>query len=147
LPELELPELKTNNPLAPSLPAFKLLIEIRPLLDAVPSPLVKDKEPPVLTTLRPPVTIIAPPAPLVPEPTESSIIPPPPAVAAPVPILSAPLFPLLALPELNTNSPLDPRMPAFILEITTAPLLDAVPSPVAKLKLPPVFDELRPAFP
>jgi hypothetical protein len=45
--------LKIKKPLAPDDPAFIVEIETVPLVLAVPSPLAKDKLPPVLTVLRP----------------------------------------------------------------------------------------------
>jgi hypothetical protein len=54
LPLLALPELNTNIPLLPIAPALALLIEIIPLLVAVPSPLDKLIAPPVSVVLRPP---------------------------------------------------------------------------------------------
>ena len=57
----------------------------------------------------------------------------------------APLFPLLALPELNTSISLAPSKPALMLRMVTMPLLVAMPSPLAKLTAPPVSTVLRPA--
>jgi len=62
-----------------------------------------------------------------------------------VPSIIAPLFPLLALPELNTSIPLVPVFPAFMLRIETMPLLVAVPSPLDTLNAPPECTVLRPA--
>jgi len=66
-------------------------------------------------------------------------------VAAPLPIYIAPEFPELLVPELKTNMPLLPAEPALTLRTITMPLLDTVPSPLAKLKAPPVTVVLRPA--
>merc|ERR1719453_1103012 len=66
VPELVVPELKTNRPLTPFAPAFAVLIVIAPLVVAVPSP--------VLMSIWPPVT-------LVPLPDSRSSAPPWPAVA------------------------------------------------------------------
>ncbi len=55
-----------------------------------------------------------------------------------------PLFPLLEEPELNTSDPLLPATPAFMLRMVTVPLLEAVPSPLDKLRTPPDAAVLRP---
>ncbi len=55
-----------------------------------------------------------------------------------------PLFPLLDDPELNTNDPLLPLTPAFMLRMVTNPLLEAVPSPLDTLRTPPDAAVLRP---
>jgi len=70
-----------------------------------------------------------------------------PAVDAPEPSQIAPLLPLLALPELNTRIPLEPVDPEFMLRIVTMPLVVAVPSPLLRLKAPPVNTVLRPENP
>ena len=69
LPPLAEPELNTRRPLTPAAPAFALLIDIAPLLDAVPSPLSRLNAPPLCTVLRPESALKAPPDPLVPLPT------------------------------------------------------------------------------
>jgi len=145
LPLLDDPELKTNRPEAPFTPAFTLIKVTAPLVVAVPSPLAKLKLPPVFTVLRPEAPCNEPPVPLVPLPTEIKNVPPLPDVAAPLPNSMAPLFPLLELPELNNSTPLPPEEPALILRIVIVPLLDAVPSPLEKLRDPPVVVVLRPA--
>jgi len=57
-----------------------------------------------------------------------------------------PVFPLLLVPVLKKSAPLTPASPAFELRITTAPLLDAVPSPDEMRTAPPVSTVLRPAL-
>jgi len=143
-PEDALPELNTNIPLTPCVPAFMLRITTAPLVVAVPSPAAILMAPPVLTVLRPAVICTAPPAPLVPLPTDSSNIPLLPEVAVPDPNAIRPLLPELLLPELNVSMPLEPAEPALRLRITTTPLLVAVPSPLPTLNAPPVFTVLRP---
>jgi hypothetical protein len=59
-------------------------------------------------------------------------------------MLIKPLFPLLEEPELNTNDPLLPLTPAFMLRIVIVPLLEAVPSPLDTLNNPPDAVVLRP---
>jgi len=54
-------------------------------------------------------------------------------------------LPLLALPLLKTNIPLTPEAPELILRMLIIPLVVAVPSPLARVKEPPVFTVLRPA--
>jgi hypothetical protein len=56
----------------------------------------------------------------------------------------APLFPPTALPELNTRRPLAPAAPALLDRTKHAPLLVAVPSPVAMLTAPPLVTVLLP---
>ena len=51
VPELEVPELNVSAPLAPIVPAFAVRTTIRPLVVAVPSPVVIETEPPVTTVL------------------------------------------------------------------------------------------------
>jgi hypothetical protein len=144
LPLLLLPELNISMPLVPSSPAFIERMVIIPLLVAVPSPLPIPTAPPVFTVLRPANIWSEPPTLLVPLPTVNNIIPERPDVAAPVPTITAPVLPLLVLPELKTNIPLVPMSPAFMVLIVIMPLLVAVPSPLDKLKVPPVFTVLRP---
>jgi hypothetical protein len=143
-PLLALPDEKTSMPLTPNDPAFRLRMATNPLVVAVPSPLATDTAPPVFTVLRPALTWTDPPAPLVPLPTESMIWPARPEVAAPDPRTKAPLLPLLELPLENIRKPLVPAVPAFMLRSMMVPLDVAAPSPLAKLKAPPVFNKLRP---
>ena len=80
-----------------------------------------------------------PPAPLVPLPTDTTTSPPRPfAAAAPLPSSTLPLLPPLLDPELNISTPLLPASPPFTLRITTAPDVDAVPSPDDTVTAPPV---------
>jgi hypothetical protein len=85
LPLLEEPELKTNSPDTPCLPALKLRIITAPLVLAVPSPLPMLTAPPVFEVLRPEKTCTDPPAPEVPLPTVRTMAPARPAVEAPEP--------------------------------------------------------------
>jgi len=55
-------------------------------------------------------------------------------------------LPVFEVPELKYNAPLDPPTPLFVDRITTAPLVEAVPSPLTKLSRPPVCTVLRPAI-
>ena len=76
--------------------------------------------------------------PLVPLPTVTSILPARPAVAIPEPSSRCPLFPAEEDPEENTSRPEEPDAPALALRISTAPLVDAVPSPEDIKTAPPV---------
>ena len=49
-----------------------------------------------------------------------------------------PLVPLLVVPDIKASIPLTPFVPAFTVRTTNAPLVVAVPSPVATLIAPPV---------
>ena len=60
------------------------------------------------------------------------------AAAAPLPSSTLPLLPPLLDPELNNSTPLLPAWPPFTLRITTAPDVDAVPSPDDTVTAPPV---------
>jgi hypothetical protein len=64
--------------------------------------------------------------------------PPRPLVAAPEPILIAPEFPELDVPELKTSIPVDPKNPALAVLIVIGPLVVPVPSPLSRLRMPPV---------
>jgi hypothetical protein len=86
LPTLLVPELNTNRPLTPDVPAFAVRIVTDPLLVAVPAPVSRLIAPPVCTVLEPDSTPNRPPDPLFPLPTVSKIEPPRPVVAAPVPM-------------------------------------------------------------
>jgi hypothetical protein len=85
LPPLLEPVLKNNEPLTPSLPAFKLRMITFPLVVAVPSPDEMRTAPPVFAVLRPAFTKTPPPTPLSPLPTLTTMAPDRPAVAAPEP--------------------------------------------------------------
>ena len=145
LPLLEVPELITSRPLVPTPPAFAVRTVIEPLLVAGPSPLRKLIYPPVWTVLKPASTARPPPEPQVPPPTVISSEPPRPEVAAPLPMYKAPLLALIDVPELKTSRPLTPVLPEFAVRIVILPLLLAVPSPVSKLRKPPVCTVLTPA--
>ena len=144
--DTDVPVLKNNEPLNPTVPPFVDRITTAPLVVAVPSPLTRLNKPPVCTVLRPAITRTSPPALLVPLPTVIATAPPRPAVAAPVPSHTCPLLPLLELPELKINTPETPFVPALALRIVTEPLVVAVPSPDATLTAPPVCTVLRPLF-
>ena len=47
-------------------------------------------------------------------------------------------MPLLAVPEENTSRPLDPAMPLLPVRMVMEPLLVAVPSPLIRVRIPPV---------
>lgn len=136
-PLLLLPVENVRRPLVPPEPAFVLIIDIMPLLVAVPSPLVKLRAPPVFTVLMPADACNDPPTLLVPLPTVSIKNPPRPLVDAPDPIEIEPLFPLLDDPVENISIPLLPEWPALMLCIVTAPLVVAVPSPLDNANDPP----------
>ena len=57
---------------------------------------------------------------------------------SPDPTITVPLAPKLALPVLNTRTPLSPDTPAFDVEINTLPLVDKVPNPEDTVTFPPV---------
>jgi hypothetical protein len=95
--------------------------------------------------LRPEEPLYDPPAPLVPLPTTIVMYPEVPEVEAPEPTATLPLLPELDDPELKYNEPLTPFVPEFKLRMATTPLLEAVPSPLAKLRSPPEWTVLRPA--
>merc|ERR1711995_93224 len=67
-----------------------------------------------------------------------------PPVAVPVPIEIAPDEPELAVPELNTSTPLTPLWPALDDTIVTAPLVLAMPWPLTTPTAPPVATVLSP---
>jgi hypothetical protein len=69
-----------------------------------------------------------------------------PPVAVPEPIMMLPLFPRLLDPVLKYSDPVAPLAPEFRLRMTTAPLVEAVPSPDEMRTAPPVTAVLRPAF-
>jgi hypothetical protein len=147
LPLLEDPELKIKAPDTPVAPAFALRNVTVPLVVTVPSPEPRLSAPPASAVLRPDITRTSPPTPLVPLPTVMVTAPPRPAVAAPEPTQIWPLLPLLVDPELNTRAPLVPLVPAFMLRIVTMPLEYTEPSPLDKLRAPPVVTVLSPAKP
>jgi hypothetical protein len=86
-----------------------------------------------------------PPAPVFPVPTPTLIKPPFPFSADPVPTYKAPEFPELVVPELNTNIPLAPLAPLFMVMIFKLPLLVVLPSPLSMVNAPPVAASLLPA--
>jgi hypothetical protein len=145
VPELAVPELNTNTPLVPILPAFAVLTVTAPLVDDRPWPVIMPIAPPVFTVFSPAVAVINPPAPLSPLPTEILIDPPLPNVAAPEPIEIEPLLPTLEVPELKTNTPLVPEAPAFAVLIVMTPLLVGMPSPLTIPTAPPERIVLCPA--
>ena len=77
-----------------------------------------------------------------PVPTVTKMEPPRPPVVAPDPTYRAPLLPP-GVPELKTRRPLTPAVPALAVRIVNEPLLEAVPSPVAILRAPPVCSVLE----
>jgi hypothetical protein len=142
VPELDVPELKDRSPLTPLVPAFAVAIVMAPLVLAMPWPLVTPIAPPVRTVLSPAATVIKPPVPLKPVPTVMLTAPALPSVAAPVPRKMAPEEPEFDVPELNESRPLTPLSPAFEVRIVIAPLVLAIPWPLAKLMAPPVWTVL-----
>jgi hypothetical protein len=143
-PELAVPELNTNKPLAPFAPALEEPIVIKPLVLAMPKPLRKPIAPPVWTVLCPEATVIEPPAPLLPTPTVMLTAPPLPPVAVLEPIEIDPLVPELDVPELNMSKPLAPLSPEFDVRIVIAPLVLARPWPLVMPMAPPVSTALSP---
>lgn len=137
-PAIEDPELNERHPLVPLVPEFEVERHTAPLLDAVPSPVLTTTTPPERTVLRPDAISKLPPTPLVPIPIVTLNAPPQPAVDASEPKFTHPVLPALELPELNMRRPLVPAMPAFDAAIWTSPLLDTVPSPLAKARQPPL---------
>jgi len=146
LPRLAVPELNTSKPLTPLVPAFAVRSLRAPLLDVEPEPVATIKPPPVATVLSPAKSFNPPPDPLDPLPTATKMEPPRPPDDNPDPMYKAPLLPLLAVPELNTNRPLTPLVPALAVRILKAPLLDLEPAPVAMIKPPPVTSVLSPPY-
>jgi hypothetical protein len=138
LPDTDVPELKTSDPLTPDVPELIERIVTTPLEVAVPSPEPIEIAPPVWTVLRPADACKDPPTPLVPLPTVTRTMPPRPAVEAPVPSSIAPLLPDFAVPELKMSMPLTPLAPELIERIVIAPEDVAVPSPEARWTAPPV---------
>jgi len=140
LPELELPELRTSQPLTPIEPAFDDCKTKAPLLLALPYPLKIDTRPPVAVVSddKPADTTISPPAAVFPDPTVTYTAPPLPPAVEPDPIYKAPELPDVALPVLSNNIPLDPAVPAFTVSSTNDPLVDAEPYPVIIDMRPPV---------
>ena len=116
-PHVVIPVLNINSPLTPFVPAFNVRIIIVPLLLSVLNPLRIDMEPPVApvvpsASLLPANTDICPPSNVLPSPTLIVISPPSPIHAVPVPIDIDPDPPHVVIPELNTNAPLTPFVPA-----------------------------------
>mmetsp|Transcript_5214 Transcript_5214/g.6687 ORF Transcript_5214/g.6687 Transcript_5214/m.6687 type:complete len:123 (-) Transcript_5214:394-762(-) len=120
-----------SRPLLPAAPPLAVPTMTNPLDVAVPSPVLKLMIPPVRIVLRPDAAKTPAPAPDVPLPAVTLIAPPLPSLDAPVPKARKPLFPFRDEPELNVKHPLEPPTPEFMLRTRTAPLLDAVPSPLA----------------
>ena len=110
----------------------------------MPCPLTTPTAPPVSTVLWPDATVIKPPAPLLPLPTVMLMAPPLPLVDAPEPIEMAPDEPELAVPELNESNPLTPLSPALAETMVIAPLVLAMPCPLATPTAPPVRTVLWP---
>ena len=137
-------ELKTNRPLVPLTALFAVVTLSIPLLDEVPSPLLRAIAPPDADMLRPEDMATMPPAPLVPLPEATHNTPPRPAVDAPDPIVPSPLLLEAAVPELKTRIPLPPEAPELAVFMVTSPLLEVVPSPLSSCTTPPVPDVLRP---
>ena len=139
-PPAAVPELKVRQLLLPTIPVLLLLIDNRPLLDAVPSPLTRPARPPVPAVLRPAAVTRSAPSPLVPTPMLTTNPPPRPAVATPDPSVTEPLFPDKAHPELSTRRPLMPNLPLFADITLTAPLLAALAPPARTAVSPPVSE-------
>ena len=145
MPELDVPEAKDIPPLTPSVPAFKVLIVILPLLVAAPFPEIIERAPPVLmaeaAVLVPAVkSTSAPPIPPEPEPADIIMSPPFPPTATPVASVIEPVVPLEDVPEKNEIAPLTPLVPAFDVLILIEPLVVADPWPAVKDIAPPVLD-------
>jgi hypothetical protein len=86
--------------------------------------------------------MISPPLYVLPEPIDNKTSPPLPFVALPVNRLKCPDVPLLAVPDVNDNMPLTPDVPAFMVLITTAPLVSVLPSPDVNDTAPPLKGSL-----
>jgi hypothetical protein len=124
LPELAVPELKTNKPLVPIIPEFAVFNSIDPLLVTELYPLTTDTRPPVLDDEAPAESTNSPPEPLLPEPTVKYTEPPRPPLAVPDPRYKAPELPELEVPVLITNRPATPLAPEFAVYNKIDPLLD-----------------------
>ena len=114
------------------LPDDRLSAPPCPAVVLLPWPALILSDPP--DALSPALKLNVPPAPLSPLPTDTLTAPPLPLVAAPLPTEIDPLLPELDVPELNTNFPLTPLVPAFFVPIVMAPLLVAVPAPLTLVK-------------
>ena len=80
-----------------------------------------------------------------PLPTLILMLPPLPPVDAADPIEIEPVVPELEVPELKMSRPLTPLCPALVVRIEIAPLVLAIPWPLATLTEPPVAIVLCPA--
>ena len=107
-------------------------------------PLCETKTPPVVTILRP-AKSKRPEVPLVPLPVAIITEPPRPEVETPLPSKATLLLPPTALPELNEIRPPSPVVPALLVRTITVPLLDMVPSELAKQTALPVLTACLPA--
>ena len=107
-PAVAVPERNARSPLMPVSPELADAIVIKPLVLAIPCPLVMLTVPPVRCVLRPADTTIRPPIPLLPLPTVTLTAPALPVVDAALPIDIEPLVPDDALPELKDSKPETP---------------------------------------
>ena len=88
--------------------------------------------------------MIKPPAPLLPLPMVTLIAPALPPVEAADPIETEPVVPDVDVPELNASKPDTPASPALEDAIVIAPLVLAMPCPLATPTVPPVRTVLWP---
>jgi len=100
LPELAVPVLNTNKPLTPAVPAFAVLNNIEPLVEAAVYPVISTKRPPMPVAYvdNPAFSTKSPPVPLLPEPTITYTAPARPDVAAPDPMKTPPVLPFNVIP-------------------------------------------------
>ena len=121
------------------MPAFEVVILIEPLDVVVPTPAVKDIDPPVLdAVVVPAANETSPPTPVFPLPTLIITSPLLPLAALPVKSCTYPDVPLLVVPEAKSRAPLTPNVPAFADLMTTPPLDLVVLTPEARDTKPPV---------
>jgi hypothetical protein len=117
------------------LPSPKARVKIPPLLVA-DDPETIDTSSPAAPGKLPAVTLNAPPM-LVAEPTEIAMLPPKPDADEPLPISKAPLLHKLVPPVFNNESPNTPTVPALLVNMAMLPKLVAVPMPNEMVMEPP----------
>ena len=130
-PSLDDPELNANRPPDPLAPLFVDPRLRYPLLEQVPSPLIKFSTPPDINLTFCKIMLRPAFAPLVPLPPLTIIAPLRPPDAVPESSAINPVFPDFADPELNDTHPLDPAIPMAPLRTARVPLLADEPPEVA----------------
>ena len=125
------------------IPPVKTTAPPCPLLVLLPFPPVAKICPPTefAAVVSPAVNMKSPPWYVVPEPIDTRTSPPLPLVAAPVLNVKCPDVPELVVPVENITPPLTPRVPAFNVRRTTAPLVVVVPCPDTIERAPPELIE------